>query len=343
MARQGREFEIEYQKYYTMLDPSKYTIESPCLLTDKITGIKREVDILITFKDRDDIERKISIECRDRPNTVQDVTWIEQLITKKIDLGIDITIATCTKSFSSPAIQKAEYYGILVEESIKIDENYIKKLSEEEYFTVSFLSVKAIDLSFLDEQGILIKKNEIKKITTSIEKKKIELLINEKFMWSEYINHNYSKIFNNDRYGITCINPKINLNIDLEENNQKTVFRRKLSKIIFVLEISTFNLNIPLIEGLIINDANSKNLSGYRKGFESSDIGIQEAMFSNPNSLLMEFNLKKIISEDFKFISLITPPNKQSISLNSGSQISILIRDFSPNKFLGKVNFNKIW
>lgn len=43
MSRKGREFEIEYEKYYRMLDPSIYKVESPSFLIDKITGIKRRL------------------------------------------------------------------------------------------------------------------------------------------------------------------------------------------------------------------------------------------------------------------------------------------------------------
>lgn len=95
---------------------------------------------------------------------------LSNLPRKKNDLGIDITIATTTNSFTKPAILKAQAYGIVVQTSIKIDENFIKKLAQVHYYTVSFLKVKAIDLMFFDDSGLMIDKNSIKLSTTQEEK-----------------------------------------------------------------------------------------------------------------------------------------------------------------------------
>lgn len=229
MTRKGREFEIEYEKYYGMLDPSIYTVESPSFLIDKITGSKREVDILISFKDHENTERKISIECRDRPNTVQDVTWIEQLATKKNDLGLDITIATTTKSFTKPAILKAQAYGIIVQASNKIDESFIKKLTQLHYYTISFLKVKAVDLIF-DNSGLAIEKNDIKLNTTYKEKSSIEEYINESFMWSNFINANYQKIYSFTDIGISCFTDNHPIDITADHKTEKNIFKHKIIK-----------------------------------------------------------------------------------------------------------------
>ena len=104
MSRKGRKFELEYKWLYE-LKKEKFIVESPGFIQDKITGRKREIDVLLRYKDVNDVERRIGIECRDR-NHVEDVTWIEQLKTKKEDCELDCIIATTTKTLNENAIKK---------------------------------------------------------------------------------------------------------------------------------------------------------------------------------------------------------------------------------------------
>ncbi len=344
MSRKGREFEIEYEKYYRMLDPSIYKVESPSFLIDKITGIKREVDILISFKDEKNIERKISIECRDRPNTVQDVTWIEQLATKKNDLGIDITIATTTNSFTKPAILKAQAYGIVVQTSIKIDENFIKKLAQVHYYTVSFLKVKAIDLMFFDDSGLMIDKNSIKLSTTQEEKNTIEEYINESFMWSNFINTNYQKIYSFTETGIECFMNNHKIDIGVDHKIAKRIFKHKtIAKINLELEIKAVNIEIPLLEGVIINDPISESLYGYRKEFENLDFNIEEVNSSDQNLFKLKIDYKSVINEYLKLVSFLSPPNLEDLMMKEGTQIQMIMDNFKGDYFFGKVIFKEIW
>jgi len=53
----------------------------------------------------------VTVECRKR-NAKQDVTWIEQLGSKKQAIGAARTIAVASSAFSKDAIRVAEHYGI---------------------------------------------------------------------------------------------------------------------------------------------------------------------------------------------------------------------------------------
>src|SRR3546814_7314256 len=53
----------------------------------------------------------VTIECRRRTN-IQDVTWIEQLVTKKHAIGADHTIAVSASGFSENAQKIADQNGI---------------------------------------------------------------------------------------------------------------------------------------------------------------------------------------------------------------------------------------
>lgn len=112
MARQGRDFELAYEWLYDL--DEKYKVTSPAYLYDKAAGINREVDVLVEYEDENGLNRKMSIECRDR-NHAENVMWIEQLIQKREDLELDYIVATTTHSFSKAAINKAKYHGVIIE------------------------------------------------------------------------------------------------------------------------------------------------------------------------------------------------------------------------------------
>ena len=113
LARKGKQFEQAYKWLYD-LDKDKYTVTSPAYLYDSFAERKREIDVLVEFRDADNIKRKMAIECRDRSHN-QDVMWIEQLQQKKEDLSLDYILATTTADFTTSAIKKAKAHGILIE------------------------------------------------------------------------------------------------------------------------------------------------------------------------------------------------------------------------------------
>ena len=95
MSRKGKSFELAYKNLLDSLDKTKYSVTSPKFIKSKIDGKNREVDVVIEYNDAQGLLRKVGIECRDR-KSIQDVTWIEQLVTKKDSLEIDCLIATST-------------------------------------------------------------------------------------------------------------------------------------------------------------------------------------------------------------------------------------------------------
>jgi hypothetical protein len=82
-------------------------VTSPDRLRCRLTGRLREVDASLVRPDG----RITTIECRKRKGR-QDVTWIEQLATKRTSLGADKTIAVSSKGFSQAAQIVAEQHNI---------------------------------------------------------------------------------------------------------------------------------------------------------------------------------------------------------------------------------------
>ncbi len=85
-------------------------ITSPDNIPDKTTGEKREVDVSLRGKvGSSDV--LIILECRDRKG-FEDVTWIEQLATKRDDIGANKAIAVSSTGFTSGAKLKAHSKNI---------------------------------------------------------------------------------------------------------------------------------------------------------------------------------------------------------------------------------------
>ena len=130
-----RKFEKLVARVEQMLVPSGVTVRSPDRIRSLLTNRLREVDASIRTK-VGSAEILITLECRKR-KAKQDVTWMEQLSSKKKALGAHKTIAISSSEFSSDAIQAAEHYGI--------DLRVVRDLADEEIeswlFPVSIVHV----------------------------------------------------------------------------------------------------------------------------------------------------------------------------------------------------------
>jgi hypothetical protein len=96
-----REFERLIARIESDAGPKGLIVRSPDRLRCKLTGRLREVDASIRAK-IGTTEMLVTIECR-RRSKLQDVTWIEQLATKKSSIGADRTIAVSASGFSTEA------------------------------------------------------------------------------------------------------------------------------------------------------------------------------------------------------------------------------------------------
>ena len=92
--------------------PRNAIIKSPDRIADIVTGTPREVDASIRFT-IGTVPVLITIECRKR-KPPQDVTWIEQLSAKRLNLGAAQTIAVASAGFSEEAEAKALPGGVVL-------------------------------------------------------------------------------------------------------------------------------------------------------------------------------------------------------------------------------------
>ena len=105
-----RQFEQLVARIEADAGPAGLKVTSPDRIRCNVTGRLREVDASVRTKvGSSDI--LITIECRKR-RPKQDVTWIEQLATKKASIGAARTIAVSAAGFSAEAEAVARQHGI---------------------------------------------------------------------------------------------------------------------------------------------------------------------------------------------------------------------------------------
>ena len=186
MSRQGKDFEELIKTIETALAKGDVEIKSPDYIPDKITGRKREVDISIRTKVGSS-PILVILECRDRVGQ-EDTTWIEQLATKKNDVGASLAIAITSSNFSKNALEKAKHYGIETRTYGKIDVNEIKgwlKFIEIPFITCSFV-IDGLTIEFTDGTSLVPNSEEL---NLSNEKTRIiiRLADNHKFTFRETV------------------------------------------------------------------------------------------------------------------------------------------------------------
>lgn len=121
-----REFEQLIARIEADASPRGIVVKSPDRIRCKLTGRLREVDAAIRTK-AGTANVLITIECR-RRSKVQDVTWLEQLATKRASIGADHTIAVSSSGFSPEAEIVAQRFGITLRRIVDVQSEDINPL-----------------------------------------------------------------------------------------------------------------------------------------------------------------------------------------------------------------------
>jgi hypothetical protein len=152
MARMGRDLERVISLLEGSLPQSGIQLKSPDFLPDKDTGALREVDISLRGRIGSSDILAI-IECRDRDATA-DVTWIEQVITKRNSVNADKAMAVSSSKFSKPATLKAKKYNIVIRTLDEIDPADITELFfKRPYMLIYTLQSKILHIHMPHQQS----------------------------------------------------------------------------------------------------------------------------------------------------------------------------------------------
>ncbi|MBW8036430.1 MAG: restriction endonuclease [Planctomycetes bacterium] len=104
--RAGRDLEKLIAYLEEFAGPKGMTVTSPDYIMGKLSGSWREVDATLRYSIGSS-EVLIALECRKRTD-VQDVTWIEQLASKREDIDADVIVAVSSSPFTKGAVEFAE-------------------------------------------------------------------------------------------------------------------------------------------------------------------------------------------------------------------------------------------
>ena len=147
-APEWREFERLIARIETDARHLGIIVTSPDHIRCTLTGALREVDASIR-EVVDGVSRLITIECRKRRGR-QDVTWIEQLATKRPSIGADKTIAVSASGFSAAAHKVAAAHQIEVKATRDLSVADLNPLARLDFvwFTHKVAKLQSIGLSF---------------------------------------------------------------------------------------------------------------------------------------------------------------------------------------------------
>jgi hypothetical protein len=136
-----REFEQLVEQIKKLKIPNAWIV-SPDKPVDTDTDVPRDVDVGIHIP-RETGEIFIAVECRNRA-AIQDVTWVEQLITKKRSIQADILIAVTSSDFTEPARKKASIHGIQLRRVRDFRPEEILEWAEATYVTIFYVGLSAV-------------------------------------------------------------------------------------------------------------------------------------------------------------------------------------------------------
>jgi hypothetical protein len=125
-------------------------VKSPDRRRDLVTGKLREVDASIVQR-IGSATVLITVECRQHAES-QDVTWIEQLATKRESIGAAATIAVSAEGFSAEALDLARRKGVITRKVTSLTDAEIEMLLTPVYQASPSMAIVAFGLGLADGQ-----------------------------------------------------------------------------------------------------------------------------------------------------------------------------------------------
>lgn len=335
--RKGRDFELLYNQLYDSLDKAIYTIKSPAYLTDQITLQPREVDVLIEYTDANKILRRISIECRDR-ESVQDVLWIEQLITKKNDLNIDITIATTTSKFTEPAIKKASAYGIILETAECINSDFISEMTKNKFATFTYMYARVDNIYLITKNYTIIWKEQIKAHFNQELLTNFEAYLNNK----AYSSMDIEPIVKEPekKYKCNFVDSKpfpVEVKINIEKDAKASIeyYGQPVANIIIRYIVQPVNYTIPITSGMITKTPHNEKIKNQITEYNAEGHSSKFTKLNNDYLFELAIEHKNPYLRFVQVLDIAIMP----FDIKQNSRFKFNIK----GKLLGKLDFSNLW
>ena len=110
MPKRTNEFQQIVLRIHAALAGTAATVEESVLLKEKNSDATREVDVLVSTSAAGHLI-KVAVECRDNARD-QDITWVDCLVGKYINLDVQKVVAVSHTDYSATAAQKAAQHNI---------------------------------------------------------------------------------------------------------------------------------------------------------------------------------------------------------------------------------------
>lgn len=334
MARKGKEFEEDYKWLYE-LDKEKYIVKNPEYVKDKVTGQSREIDVLIKYTNKNGILKKVAVECRDR-KAKQNVKWIEELPTRRKDLGLDNIIAASTSGFTKPAIIKAKKNKFITEIVERINDKTPEELKKDYFIELYFLKIQLNKLYFIVNGEKILYKDFLLNHAW-LNQDKFEMYLNDELCY----NDDPREIIDNNNVSIEWLYDSLNpQSIKIEKiislNNTKSIFNEfGIEWIIYEIEYIPFKHILPINKSISTFTPDRRN-KDYKVRYGTDEEYIEMGYISN-KSFGINHNLKE---KEYRCIGSTMHLNTIFPKINS-DEINKKMRDVIFD-FIGKLDFKKV-
>lgn len=345
--KKGKILEKSYEWLWDFIEKKNSVVTSPKYYIDKVTGQQREIDVYIEkFNEDGEQIETIMVECRNR-NRVEDVTWVEQVVTKKNDLEIDRAIMVTTSSFTEPAKRKANHYEIELERSSPLTSNFIEEKKKDLNGTIHFAFMECTSINVTTDKGkynhdYLDKFTDVKNYVKSfINDYSERTLVNH--IWQAHNEYpDFFKDINNSLEIKQSLTPKKSSFIFINLTKDSIDKIGELKKITFIIKIKPIIISFPITRFItIFDDEKIKIKSNKRHKSEYENEEFRLVFQFHKDELLFNITLKKsfkyckFIEFNYTVYALLDniDPNKTSFKLNN----------HHPEDFKGEIYFDTIW
>lgn len=140
----SRRFEQQVERIHSLIDGDDAVVTWNDRLPDPDNPQQaRQIDV--TIRRGTDLTL---VECRIH-SAAQDVTWIEELIGRRVSLGADAVIAVSASGFTRGAIAKAKAHGIVLRDFATLSEDEIRAWGKRTQVSISLHNFKNAEFTFV--------------------------------------------------------------------------------------------------------------------------------------------------------------------------------------------------
>jgi hypothetical protein len=314
----SKEFEKLISKIHSILEPDGTNVIWNDHIPDPDNPKQpRQIDITIIRQDK-----TIRIECRNHKEP-QDVTWIEELIGRRLSLQIDEIIAVSASGFTQGAKKKADSFNIEIKELQSLKDEDIYNWKDEALCFLTFFRIKSLTIQFYFNHDSELNSDNYTEdeLTEDIIKNKsfYNEILDKYFHWLLDIEHQLDILGRFTYY------------IDFITEKDKRLFNQKpLERIQIIGDILPFRRKIKIKDISIYKDSEAEKVFA---SVETFGIGVK--VIKTEQKVIIETNFDNIkLPDDIKFSG--------RLLIRTGTKKRVLMGFNETTSTVGNVNITNL-